>query len=70
MFLQRARHEWRRAQKILLQRTTSKLHIGELAPITGGAPGPDPLRRLPPPPPPLPAGFWPRSAGPWAPKAP
>ena len=33
IFLQRARHEWRRAQKILLQRTTSKPHIGELAPM-------------------------------------
>ena len=30
---QRARHEWRRAQKILLQRTTGKSHIGELAPM-------------------------------------
>ena len=29
----RARHEWRRAQKILLQRTTSKSHIGEVAPM-------------------------------------
>ena len=28
-----ARHKWRRAQKILLQRTTSKSHIGELAPL-------------------------------------
>ena len=27
------RNEWRRAQKILLQRTTSKSHIGELAPM-------------------------------------
>ena len=33
MFLQRARHKWRRAQKILLQRTTGKSHIGELAPM-------------------------------------
>ena len=33
MFLQRARCEWRRAHKILLQRTTSKSHIGELAPM-------------------------------------
>ena len=30
---QRARHKWRRAQKILLQRTTGKSHIGELAPM-------------------------------------
>ena len=29
----RARHEWRRAQKILLQRTTSKSHIGEPVPM-------------------------------------
>ena len=28
-----ARHEWRRAQKILLQRTTGKSHMGELAPM-------------------------------------
>ena len=33
IFLQRARHEWRGAQKLLLQRTTSKSHIGELAPM-------------------------------------
>ena len=31
--LQRARNEWRRAQKILLQRTTGKSPIGELAPM-------------------------------------
>ena len=31
--LQRAHHKWRRAQKILLQRTTGKSHIGELAPM-------------------------------------
>ena len=30
---QRARHESRRAQKIVLQRTTSKSRIGELAPM-------------------------------------
>ena len=33
ILLQRARHKWRRAQKILLQRTTGKSHIGELAPM-------------------------------------
>ena len=33
IFLQCARHKWRRAQKILLQRTTGKSHIGELAPM-------------------------------------
>ena len=31
ILLQRARHKWRRAQKILLQRTTGKSCIGELA---------------------------------------
>ena len=31
--LQRARHKWRRAQKILLQCTTGKSRIGELAPM-------------------------------------
>ena len=35
-------------------------------PPGGGSPGPGPLRRLPP----LPAGFWPGSARPWAPMAP
>ena len=33
ILLQRARHEWRIAQKILLQCTTGKSHIGELAPM-------------------------------------
>ena len=33
ILLKRARHKWRRAQKILLQRTTGKSRIGELAPM-------------------------------------
>ena len=33
IFLQHAHHKWHRAQKILLQRTTGKSHIGELAPM-------------------------------------
>ena len=33
IFLPPARHKWCRAQKILLQRTTGKSHIYELAPM-------------------------------------